>query len=455
MDNENEFNYSVDHQFKQTKPPKKSGFGKTVFIPFLSGVVGASLVLGVTFKVPTVRNALIGDTKPQTSYSAPKKENTSLSDANLTTVSNNSNNAIQVAKTVLPSIVGIEIEYKVSSFWGNSKASATGSGVIISEDGYIITNNHVVSTESSSSSFYTITEATGLKVKLYGDEKEYEAKIIGTDAYTDLAVIKIDATGLTPAVLGDSDELQVGEFAMALGNPLGMDFTVTAGIISAVNREVSASDGTEYLAIQTDAAINSGNSGGALVNSKGEVIGINNLKLSGAGIEGIGFAIPINSTREVVDQLIEFKTVKRPYIGISGTAIDSSITEIYGLPAGISVQEVEKGSPAEAAGLKKGDIITKIEGQEVTTVTELNKVKYTYKIGDTITLTVLRSGKEEELKLTLGEEPAKTEEKEEDKNKEKDNENTATENPTTKDKDSITPSDPFDDFDSIWDLFSR
>lgn len=150
---------------------------------------------------------------------------------------------------------------------------------------------------------------------------------------------------------------------MAIGNPLGMDFSVTAGIISAVNREVSASDGTTYLAIQTDAAINSGNSGGALVNSNGEVIGINNLKLSGTGIEGIGFAIPINSTTDVVSQLIEFKTVKRPYIGISGQAIDSNITEIYGLPAGISVQSVEEDSPAKSAGIEKGDIITKIRRQ--------------------------------------------------------------------------------------------
>lgn len=450
MDNENEFNYSVDQKFKQTKPPKKSGFGRTVFVPFLAGIVGASLTVGVCFKVPEVRKALIGE-QPKTSYSAPKTEsNKGTSDT--ATVSADymafSNNSIQVAKTVLPSIVGIEIKYNVSSFWGNSEATATGSGVIISEDGYIITNNHVVSTETSSSSFYTITEAKGLTVKLYGDEKEYEAKIIGTDAYTDLAVIKIDATGLTPAVLGDSDELQVGEFAMAIGNPLGMDFTVTSGIISAVNREVSASDGTSYLAIQTDAAINSGNSGGALVNLKGEVIGINNLKLSGEGIEGIGFAIPINSTTDVVNQLIEFKTVKRPYIGVTGQGIDSSITEIYGLPAGVSVKEVEEGSPADKAGLQKGDIITKIESKEVSTVTELNKVKYTYKIGDTVTLTILRNGQEQEIKLTLGEEPVQegedeTEEKEEASTKvdaKKDNSSSGSRGSSS------FPS-------SIWDLF--
>lgn len=446
MDNENEFNYSVEQTFKQTKPPKKSGcsFGKTVFVPFLAGIVGASLTVGVCFKVPEVRKILIGE-ETKTSYSAPKIEsNKNNSDTQISAdFMSFSQSSTQVAKTVLPSIVGIEIRYNVSSLWGNSEAKATGSGVIISEDGYIITNNHVVSTETSSSSFYTITEAKSLTVKLYGDEKEYEAKIIGTDAYTDLAVIKIDAQGLTPAVLGDSDSLEVGEFVLAMGNPLDMDFTVTSGIISAVNREVSASDGTSYSAIQTDAAINSGNSGGALVNLKGEVIGINNLKLSGEGIEGIGFAIPINSTTDVVNQLIEFKTVKRPYIGVSGQGIDSSITEIYGLPAGVSVKEVEEGSPAEAAGIEKGDIIIKIEGQEVSTVTELNKVKYTYKIGDTISLTILRNGQEKEIKLTLGEEPIQ----EDDKDTEEEKTITKKDSGTTERRGSS-------DFpSSIWDLF--
>lgn len=445
MDNENEFNYSVDQKFKQTKPTKKSGsgFGKTVFVPFLAGIVGASLTVGVCFKVPEVRNFLIGE-QPKTSYSVPKTENNkNNSDDQISAdFMSFSQSSTLVAKTVLPSIVGIEIKYNVSSFWGNSEAKATGSGVIISEDGYIITNNHVVSTETSSSSFYTITEAKGLSVKLYGDDKEYEAEIVGTDAYTDLAVIKIDAQGLTPAILGDSDSLEVGEFVLAMGNPLDMDFTVTSGIVSAVNREVSANDGTSYSAIQTDAAINSGNSGGALVNLAGEVIGINNLKLSGEGIEGIGFAIPINSTTDVINQLIEFKTVKRPYIGISGQGIDSSITEIYGLPAGVSVKEVEEGSPAETAGIEKGDIIIKIEGKEISTVTELNKIKYTYKIGDTITLTILRNGQEKELKLTLGEEPIENNTKEEE------------DKTTIKKDNSSTERRGSTDFpSSIWDLF--
>lgn len=412
MNNENEFNYSSENSFHKSNFEKKSGFGKNVFIPFLSGIVGASLVVGICFGVPSVKNKLIGKSTSVSTFSTQTKQesNNNSSSANLSNISNYSDTASTVARTVLPSIVGIEVTYNVNSFWGTSQGTATGSGIIISEDGYIITNNHVISAESSSSSYYQITEATKLKVKLYDNDTEYDATVVGTDAYTDLAVIKINATGLTPATLGDSDSISVGEFAMAIGNPLGMDFTVTAGIISAVNREVSGEDGSSYLAIQTDAAINSGNSGGALVNSKGEVIGINTLKLSGTGIEGVGFAIPINSTTDVISQLIEFKTVKRPYIGVSAIAIDSTTAELYSLPTGVSIREVTENSPAKEAGLQVGDIITKIEGTEISTVQQLNQIKYKYNIGDTVTLSILRNGKEQEIKVLLGEEPEITEE---------------------------------------------
>lgn len=305
---------------------------------------------------------------------------------------------------VLPSIVGIKIKYTVNTFFGNTEAEATGSGIILNSDGYIITNNHVVSTENSSS-YYQIKEASKMTVTLYNDTTEYEAEIIGTDKYTDLAVIKIDASNLnlTPAVFGNSDEVKVGEFAMAIGCPLGLESTVTSGIISAVNRTVQSDDSSEYTCIQTDAAINSGNSGGALVNSKGEVIGINTLKLSGTGVEGMGFAIPISSTTDVINQLIEFKTVKRPYIGISGVSVDDKTAENYNIPKGVYVYEVEKDSPADKAKLQKGDVITKIADREVKTVNELNKIRNTYNIGDTVTLTVYRNGEEMQINVTLEE----------------------------------------------------
>jgi len=395
--------------FKQTRNVQKGNFSR-VITPFISGVVGAALVMGICFGVPDIKTQLIGNQ----ANSAPKL-NTSTSDSsissNLIDLVEYSDTSVAVAQKVLPSIVGIKIKYSINSMFGTSEAEATGSGIIISEDGYIITNNHVVSTETSSS-YYSIDEASKMTVTLYNDTKEYEATKIGTDKYTDLAVIKIDApdTELVPATLGNSDNVKVGEFAMAIGCPLGLEITATSGIISAINRTVSSDDGTEYNCIQTDAAINSGNSGGALVNSNGEVIGINTLKLSGTGIEGMGFAIPISSTTDVIDQLIEYKTVKRPYIGISGIPVDEDTAEEYDLPIGVYVYTVETGSPAASAGLQKGDVITKINDVEVKTVNELNKQRNLYEVGATLPLTVYRNGETITINITLGETPSEDEE---------------------------------------------
>lgn len=399
MDNDNEFNYSEENHFKAPKTTKKSrGFGKTIVFPFISGILGASVVIGACFGIPSIKDKIIGTTT-SSSFSTPTSTQTTLDVVNLSEFSNTS---INVAQKVLPSIVGITVNYNVNSVFGNSTAKATGSGIIISEDGYIVTNNHVISSESNAS-YYAITEATGITVNLYNDSTEYTATIVGTDSYTDLAVIKIDATGLTPATLGNSDNVQVGEFAMAVGNPLGMQSSVTSGIVSAVNREVTTEDGTTYTAIQTDAAINSGNSGGALVNANGEVIGINTLKLSGDGIEGMGFAIPINSTTKVISELIEYKEVRRPYIGITGSAVSEEISTRYNVPQGVYVESVEAGGPAEAAGLKVGDIITKIQGTDVSTVQELNNIKNTYSIGNEVTLTVYSNNEYKDVKITLQE----------------------------------------------------
>ena len=407
MDSENKFNYSSQNTFKKSKSSNSSGIGKTVFVPFVSGVVGASIVMATCFGVPTIKSKIMGNNN-FTSPTSTASINTNYS-PDLINLTEYSDTAVSVASKVLPSVVGITVSYNISSFFGNTTGEATGSGIIISEDGYILTNNHVISNESSSS-YYAIEEATGITVKLYNDSETYSATVIGTDSYTDLAVIKIDKNGLTKAELGDSNQVKVGEFAMAIGNPVGMDYSVTCGVISAINREVK-SDGTTYEAIQTDAAINSGNSGGALVNSKGQVIGINTLKLAGTGIEGIGFAIPISSTTNIVNQLIEYKTVKRPYIGISGSDISSTISKRYNIPQGVYVEKVEKDSPAEKAGLQEKDIITKIEGTEITSINELNKVKYKYNIGDKIKLTIFRNNEEKEIEITLAETP--TEEKQE------------------------------------------
>ena len=192
---------------------------------------------------------------------------------------------------------------------------------------------------------------------------------------------------------------------MAVGSPLGLDTTVTCGIISAVNREVESDEGTTYTCIQTDAAINSGNSGGALVNSDGKVIGINTLKLSGTGIEGIGFAIPINSTLSITKDLITYNKVLRPYIGITGMTLDEATAKKYNLAVGIYVKAVQDFSPAEKAGLQVGDVILKADGKEITTMKELDDLKNTHNIGDSMTLKINRNGQEKDITVTLAETP--------------------------------------------------
>ena len=387
---------------KRSSSNNKSSFGKSVLVPFFSGAIGCAVVLGACFGIPTIKNQILGNNKTSYSKASSSSSSNNSGYVSQTSLSGYSDTSIYAASKIRPSIVGISVEYNVtsglsifSSMPQNSTAKASGSGIIISSDGYILTNNHIVST-SSENSYYDISEATKVTVKLYDDEEtEYEAKIIGKDEQTDLAV----------AEFADSDSVKVGEFAMAVGNPLGMDSSITCGVISAVNREVTDSDGKKFNLIQTDAAINSGNSGGALVNSEGQVIGLNTLKLSGTGIEGMGFAIPINSTTDISDQLIKYSKVKRPYIGITGIDLDESIAKKYNLVVGVYVKSVDNFSSAEKAGLKSGDVIIEAEGKKITKMDELNEIKNTKQIGDEISLKVNREGKEENLTLKLGEQP--------------------------------------------------
>ena len=392
----------------------KSGFGKSVVLPFCSGVIGCAVVIGTCFGVPSIRNQIIGSESSNLSNTSLNSNGTSNGYVSQISLSNYSDTAVYAANKILPSIVGIKLEYTVNNTMlqmfgqsGTSTATATGSGIIISEDGYILTNNHVVSSSTSNNndSFYQVSEASKLTVTLFNDSTEYEAKIVGKDEQTDLAVIKIDKTGLSKAEFADSDSIKVGDFAMAVGNPIGMESSVTCGIVSAVNREVTDSDGKTYTLIQTDAAINSGNSGGALVNSEGKVIGINTLKLSGTGIEGMGFAIPINSTTDVTSQLIQYSKVKRPYIGITGIDLDEQTAKTYNLVVGVYVKSVEDFSSAEKAGVKPGDVIIEADGTKINNMDDLNKIKNSHKIGDEMKVKVNREGQEKELTIKLGEQP--------------------------------------------------
>ena len=239
------------------------------------------------------------------------------------------------------------------------------------------------------------------------DNTAYSASIVGYDESNDIAVLKIDATGLTPVVLGSSDDLYVGDEVMAIGNPLGeLTFSLTVGYVSALDREVTLSSGTTMDLIQTDAAINSGNSGGALFNSYGEVVGITNAKYSSssssgsASIDNIGFAIPINHVKNIITSIIEKGYIVKPYIGVSVTTVSSEMVS-YGLPQGAAVKAVSENSPAAECGLKINDIITAINGEEITTSSELVKIVSASQPGDEMTLTVYRQGESEQLTLTL------------------------------------------------------
>ena len=400
--------YACDIYYKKEKNNNNYGFGRNFLLPFFSGILGCTLVVGTCFGVPSIKSKLLSNTNNISNTNSSSQNSGYVSQ---TSLSNYSDTSIYAANKILPSIVGIKVEYNVNSLismFGNrgqtSTASASGSGIIISEDGYILTNNHIVST-SSSESYYEVSEATKLTVTLFNDDTEYEAKIIGTDEQTDLAVIKIEKTGLSKAEFADSDNIKVGEFAMAVGNPLGMQSSITCGVISAVNREVTDTEGKKYNLIQTDAAINSGNSGGALVNSEGKVIGINTLKLSGTGIEGMGFAIPINSTTDITSQLIQYSKVKRPYIGISGMDLSEETAKKYNLVVGIYVKSVDDFSAGEKAGIKSGDVIIEADGKKVTKMDELNEIKNSHKIGDEMKIKIKRDNSEKELTITLGEQP--------------------------------------------------
>ncbi len=282
-------------------------------------------------------------------------------------------------------------DFKMPKKW---KEQSLGSGVIVSPDGYIITNNHV------------IEQADEIRVTLF-DKRSFKAKVIGADNKTDIAIVKIDAESLYAVQWADSDKLQVGEFVLAIGNPYGLSHTVTMGIISAVGRaNVGIADYEDF--IQTDAAINPGNSGGPLVNTKGEVVGINTAIFSrSGGYQGIGFAVPSNMTRLVMEQLLQKGKVTRGWLGVTIQEITPELSQKFGLKTakGALVGDVAKGSPAEKAGLKRGDIILEFNGKKVSDVGNLRNMVAQSKVGVQIQLTIMRSGKEYNLNVTTAELP--------------------------------------------------
>ena len=291
-----------------------------------------------------------------------------------------------VVQKVRPSVVGV-----ITESFQTYSTSSTGSGIILSEDGYIVTNNHVV--EGGDSIAVTLD-----------DGETYAAELIGTDAKSDIAVLKIEAKNLPAAEFGDSRQVEVGEAAIAIGNPLGLNGTVTAGIISAVDREIQVGSSNMVL-LQTDASINPGNSGGALLNEYGQVIGVNSAKISSEDSEGLGFAIPSNTVGPIVEELIDKGYVSgRPLTGISGRNISSLAAAFYNIPQGILVDQVAPESDAAAKGLAAGDVIIGVDDIRVENISDACTLRDEHKAGDTMKLTFYRQGITHEINIQLMEE---------------------------------------------------
>lgn len=392
--NNNNNNYNFQNKFFKHKGKIKKGLVSYVIVGLICSIVAGTASTAATlyylpnssfFKnTPLYQNLKqgSGSTAASTNYinASPVSTKGSLTVA-------------QIAQKVGPAVVGVSTTGISQNDYGFAeKQEGMGSGIIINSEGYILTNFHV------------INGAQQVKV-IFNDKKEVSAKIVNYDQNMDLAIVKItDSSVKMPAVaeLGSSEALQVGDPVVAIGNPLGKELlgSVTTGVISAKNREIQeSSNAPKQTFLQTDAAINAGNSGGALVNSQGQVIGINTAKINGSGVEGLGFAIPMDSIKPKIESLL--KPILK--IGISCRDISSDVAKQNNVPEGVAVIQVEEFSPAEKAGLQAGDIITKFDGKSVKSVDTMNTIKSKHKSGDEISLEVYRDGSTKSLKLKLSE----------------------------------------------------
>lgn len=370
----------------QTKQTKKTWNQKVSY-----GLLGGCLLLSCVggFGGTAIANSLSksNGSSPSVIYQSVERKDQDGNDVTSMSVKD-------VASNVSDSVVEIQTEQvQFGSTYSQYVGSGAGSGVILSEDGYIVTNNHV------------IDNANRVVVRTK-DGTEYEATLVGKDAKTDLAVLKIEATGLKAAVLGDSSTLSVGDSAVVIGNPLGeLGGTVTNGIISALDREITI-DGESMHLLQTNAAINPGNSGGGMFNDAGELIGIINAKSTGTDVEGLGFAIPINIAKDVIADLINNGYVtNRPVIGVSLKDVSDELSafQLGVNSTGVYVASVTEGGPAEKAGMMVRDRIVKVDGQDVSSSSDVKSIINEHSVGDTLEFTVVRNNKEVNLSLVLEE----------------------------------------------------
>lgn len=384
---------------------KGIGLVSVIIIALICSIIGGGVTyLGMSYLNPVTAESN-GDTVPT---SVPSGNTTQV--VKQYEIITSDSPVVAIAEKVSPSVVGIVSTYSINDFFfGNRETGSEGSGIIIdAEKGYVITNNHVIENSLSTRS-NSLLPGARIEVILPSEpDKRYAAQVIGRDSETDLALLKIDAKNLVAAELGDSDDLKVGELAVAIGNPGGSDFlsSVTAGVISGLDRNIGwkSEEGNVYTLIQTDAAINPGNSGGALVNSKGQVIGINTVKITASGYEGLGFAIPVNRAKDVTQALLKdgYVSRNRPWLGISvSPQYNEAAAKQYKLPIGAYIVQVVDDSPAKRAGLKVNDIITKINGKEIKSGDDLIKLVNEMSPGDVVKVECYRTETKETLNIDL------------------------------------------------------
>lgn len=402
------YNPYQPYQSYQPQPPKKKK-GTTakivalILVVAVLGSVGGALLTNAISSIYGKYEDPAEEPKPQVAEKveepAFEREVHKLPESLGTNDAGKSLSLTQVYEMTVNSVVGINTEITTNAFGQEAVAASSGSGFILSEDGYIITNAHVVA------------DASSIEVVLF-NEDSFEAKLVGADSSFDVAVLKIEAKGLPAVTVGDSDALKVGEDVVAIGNPLGeLTFTMTNGILSAIDREINI-DGNPQNMLQTNAAINSGNSGGPLFDMDGNVIGVTTAKysgssLTGTSIEGLGFAIPINEALKVAYDLAEYGYVKgQAYLGVTVKTLDSQTAEYYSLPMGPRVESVSPGSCAEKAGIQVGDIVIRFNGEDVENNAALIAALKRVQAGDTVNATLFRLGGEVEVTITLDEKPS-------------------------------------------------
>jgi S1-C subfamily serine protease len=402
---------------------EKKGFWRSSFGSALLGGVVVAVIGAVLLLTGAVKSSGGGTTTVETTAAAPIAAKSTEEGGNtVDQIYKADGNGVAYVESTIPAEESEEAFNPFVEPESQSGGTATGSGIVLDDQGHILTNNHV------------IEGANKIQVKLGESDKEYTAEVVGTDPASDLALLKVSApTGeLDPLTLGDSSKMEVGDPVVAIGNPFGLDRTVTSGIVSALQRQIQAPNGFSIdNVIQTDAAINPGNSGGPLINSAGEVIGINSqIETGGNGADGnvgIGFAIPINTAKEVIHELETKGSVEHAYLGIEGGTITPELVKIFNLPVkeGVLIQTVEKGGPSDEAGLEGGstpvtidgeevkaggDIIVEAEGKKITSMEQIIDLVTEKKPGEKVTLKYLREGKEKTATVTLGTRPAKVEE---------------------------------------------